>query len=139
MSSGQLRVWFAEQLAKGSAANKLFFGVHLTAELNVKALDLSLGLLVERHEVLRTTFDTRNGKPVQLIGQARRPTPELIDLSGRPAPDLTQQAYALACAEMAKPFDLSSGPLVRLVLLRHNARRIASHHLRRMVPWSVRQ
>jgi NRPS condensation-like uncharacterized protein len=118
MSSGQLRVWFVEQLAKGSAVNNLFFGVHLTGELDLKALDLSLRLVVQRHEVLRTTLDTRNGKPLQLIGQARPPTIDLIDLSGGPASDLPQQAYTLARQEVAKPFDLSRGPLVRLVLLR---------------------
>jgi hypothetical protein len=117
MSSGQLRVWFVEQLAKGSAVNNLFFGVYLTGELNLKALDLSLRLVVTRHKVLRTTFDTRNGRPLEFIGQARPPTAEVIDLSGS-ALDLDQQAYALACREVAKPFDLRRGPLVRLVLVR---------------------
>jgi thioesterase domain-containing protein len=118
MSSGQLRVWFVEQLAAGAAVNNLFFGVHLSGELNLSALDLSLRVVVDRHEALRTTFDTCDGKPVQFIGRARPPTRALIDLSERTAPDLAQEAYALAYQEVNKPFDLTRGPLIRLVLLR---------------------
>jgi thioesterase domain-containing protein len=118
MSSAQLRVWFVEQLAEGAAVNNLFFGVHLSGELNLSALDLSLRVVVARHEALRTIFDTYDGKPVQLIGRARTPTAALIDLSELAAPDLAKEAYALACQEVNKTFDLTRGPLVRLVLLR---------------------
>ena len=110
MSSGQLRAWFVEQLSEGAAVNNLFFGVHLGGELDLSALDLSLGVVVDRHEALRTTFDTRDGRPVQFIGRARPPTRALIDLSERSASDLAQEAYALACQEVNKPFDLTRGP-----------------------------
>ena len=93
MSFGQLRVWFVEQLAMGAAVNNLFFAVRLSGELH-------------------------DGKPVQVIGRARAPALTLIDLSKRPTPDLTQEAYAVAHREVNKPFDLTRGPLLRLVLLR---------------------
>jgi thioesterase domain-containing protein len=118
MSSGQLRVWFVEQLATSAAVNNLFFGVQLRGELNMSALDLSLKVVTARHEALRTTFDPRGGRPLQFLGQARLPVPEIIDVSGQPASDLAKAAYALACEEVNKPFDLSRGPLLRLVLLR---------------------
>lgn len=79
---------------------------------------MSLKVVVDRHEALRTTFDTRDGEPVQLIGRARLPTIALIDLSGRPPSDLAREAYALARREVDDLFDLTRGPLVRLVLLR---------------------
>jgi thioesterase domain-containing protein/NRPS condensation-like uncharacterized protein len=118
MSSSQLRVWFVEQLATRASVNNLFFCVQLRGELNVSALDLSLKVVAARHEALRTTFDTRGGRPLQFLGQARPPVPEIIDVSGQPGSDLAQAAYALACGEVNKRFDLSRGPLVRLVLLR---------------------
>jgi hypothetical protein len=118
MSSGQLRVWFVEQLAIGAAVNNLSFGVQLSGELNLSALDLSLKVVVGRHEALTTTFDTRDGTPLQLLGSARPPTTQLIDVSGRAGSDLAQEAYALACQEVNQPFDLRRGPLVRVVLLR---------------------
>src|SRR6516164_10098053 len=118
MSSGQLQVWFVEQLAKGIAVNNLFFGVHLDGDLNLEVLDLSLKVVVDRHEAFRTTFDTLDGEPVQLIGRARLPTIALIDLSGRPPSDLAHEAYAVARREVNDLFDLTRAPLVRLVLLR---------------------
>jgi thioesterase domain-containing protein len=133
MSSGQLRVWFVEQLAKGTAVNNLFFGAQLSGELNQEALDLSLRVVVDRHEALRTTFDTRDGKPVQLIGRAPSPTRALIDLSGCPPSDLAHEAYALARGEVNKPFSLTKGPLVRLVLLRlgpqNHVMLVVLHHI----------
>ena len=118
MSSGQLRVRFVEQLAQGSAIHNLFFCVQLIGELNKAALDLSLRAVCDRHEALRTTFHIRDGQPVQLVDGARPPTLGLIDLSGRPAAVLAEEAYARARDEINKAFDLSRGPLVRLVLLR---------------------
>jgi aspartate racemase len=109
MSSGQRRVWFVEQLAKGAAINNLFFGAHLTGELNLAALDLSLRIVVDRHDALRTTFDIHDGKPIQLIGRARPPTIVLIDLSGRRAAEMADEAYALARREVNNPFDLTRG------------------------------
>ena len=65
LSSNQLRIWFVEQLAEHTAVNNLYFGVRLTGHLDLAALDQSLRALVDRHEALRTTFDLRNGEPVQ--------------------------------------------------------------------------
>ena len=98
--------------------NNLFFGLQLSGELNLSAVDLSLRVIVHRHEALRTTFHICDGQPVQFIGLPQPPKAELIDLSGRPGPDLIREAYALACQEVNKPFDLRRGPLVRVVLLK---------------------
>jgi hypothetical protein len=56
MSFGQLRIWFVEQLAMGATINNLFFAVQLSGELHQSALDLSFKVVVNRHEVLRTTL-----------------------------------------------------------------------------------
>src|SRR5437867_4480879 len=99
MASGQLRVWFVEQLADGIVANNLSFGVRLTGELNPAALDLSLRVVVDRHEALRTTFDIIDGEPVQLIHRSG-PAVQTIDLSGCSGPELEREAYALARREV---------------------------------------
>ena len=82
LSSNQLRIWFVEQLAEQTAVNNLYFGVRLTGHLDLAALDQSLSVLVDRHETLRTTFDLRNGEPVQFIQGARPPIRALIDSVG---------------------------------------------------------
>src|SRR5215510_5981701 len=84
MSSAQLRIWFVEQLAGGSAIHNLFFGVQLTGELNIAALDLSLKTICDRHEALGTTFAMHDGQSTQLVGQAQPPGLSLIDLGAYP-------------------------------------------------------
>ena len=115
VSSAQLRIWFVEQLAEQTAANNLAFGLRLTGDLDAAALDLSLKAVVDRHEALRTTFDIRDGEPVQLIHRVR-PSVQIVDLSRYSSSE--EEAYAVARREIYTPFDLRKGPLVRLVLLR---------------------
>src|SRR5689334_8313303 len=57
MSSGQLRVWFTEQVIGMSAANNLSVGLRLSGSVDTAALELGLQIVVGRHEILRTTFD----------------------------------------------------------------------------------
>lgn len=117
MSSAQLRAWFAEQLPGAASANNLSFGLRLTGEPDMMALDFSLQTMAERHEGLRTVFDVRNGEPMQIIRQLR-PSVENVDVNGAPDTERELNAYARARHEVYKPFDLRNGPLVRLVLLR---------------------
>src|SRR5690242_13246418 len=67
MSSGQLRVWFTEQVMGVSGANNLSVGLRLSGALDTAALELGLRIVVGRHEILRTTFDVISGRPVQLV------------------------------------------------------------------------
>ena len=133
LSSGQLRVWFTEQISKGTAVNNLYFGVLVTGRLDTRALDKSLGTVVDRHEALRTTFGTHLGEPIQWIHRARPPAWIFIDLSTHTGSDQEREAYNLARQEVYKPFDLRTGPLVRLVLVRLHSRRhmilVILHHI----------
>ena len=118
LSSGQLRTWFTEQLAAGTAPNNLSFGVRLIGTLDTAALRLSAKTVVDRHEALRTTFDPRDGQPVQCVHQVLPPHWVFFDFTTHRTSDREQEAFAVACREVYKPFDLRKGPLVRLVLLR---------------------
>jgi hypothetical protein len=122
VSSAQLRTWFVEQLAGQTAANNLAFGLRVTGELDTAALDLSLKAVVDRHEALRTAFEIRDDEPEQLIHRMR-PSVQIIDLSRHSASELEREkeAYGVARREIYTPFDLTKGPLVRLVLLRLRA------------------
>jgi thioesterase domain-containing protein/NRPS condensation-like uncharacterized protein len=118
LSSGQMRTWFVEQLARGTAPNNLYFGVRLIGDLDLVALDLSIKTVIERHEALRTTFDKLDGEPVQWIRRDRPAGWTVIDLGAHDGGDLEQEAYVTARREIYKPFDLTRGPLFRVVLLR---------------------
>ena len=92
--------------------------VRIRGQLNVAALDQSLNEIVTRHEVLRTTFSTVGGQPVQIIASSLSLSLPVVDLSAQAETEREEDAQRLAREETRRPFDLARGPLVRATLLR---------------------
>ncbi len=118
LSFAQQRLWFLNQLHPDSVAYNMPAALRLAGRLNVAALELSLTEITRRHEVLRTTFATVNGRPVQLIGENIPFTLSVVDLSELPEADRETETLRLAADEAQRPFDLACGPLLRITLLR---------------------
>lgn len=112
-SASQRRTWFMELIAPGVPQHHLPFALEVFGKVDLAALQLSLDFLVERHETLRTLFVDDNGTPRQVIG-APRPTVMLVDAPSGPTPDLR----TILREQIAAPFDLNCGPLVRLTVVR---------------------
>ncbi len=133
LSFAQQRLWFLHQLHPTSAAYNLPATLRLEGELNAEALRLSFEHLVRRHEPLRTTFTPHQGDALQVIHPASRWELPRVDLS--PLPEDTRHAEALRLAgqEALRPFDLTTGPLLRTTLLRLSEREhlllVTQHHI----------
>ena len=67
LSYGQRSLWFLYQLAPGSPAYTITYAGQIRGELDVAALEAAAQALVDRHDILRTTYTTRDGQPVQLV------------------------------------------------------------------------
>jgi amino acid adenylation domain-containing protein len=133
VSYAQQRFWFIEQFTPGNSAYHIPAAVRLVGQLDLAALARSFTEIIRRHEVLRTTFVERDGRAEQLIAP---PTPvglPLADLSGQPAQEREAELQRLATAEAARAFDLGSGPLLRVCLLRldreEHALLLTMHHI----------
>lgn len=118
LSFAQQRLWFLDQFEVERAVYNIPFAVRLQGPLDAACLSQSLSILIQRHEVLRTTFPMRDGEPVQVIAPALEIEVSQVDLSAVPEEEGQQQACALAAEEFRRPFDLSCGPLLRARLLR---------------------
>jgi acyl carrier protein len=118
LSFAQQRLWLLNQLEPESPAYNIPVAVRLSGELNVAALERTLGEIIKRHEVLRTTFSVKDGTPVQVIGPATPFRLALIDLSTWSEVEREQETLVLAAREAAQPFDLEQGPLLRATLLK---------------------
>jgi amino acid adenylation domain-containing protein len=119
LSFAQQRLWFLDKFEKDSSFYNLPATVQIHgASLNVSALEKSLREVTQRHEILRTTFTTVDGQPVQIIAPESRFTLPLSDLAHLPPSERNTEAQRLAREEARRPFDLSTGPLVRARLLR---------------------
>jgi amino acid adenylation domain-containing protein/FkbM family methyltransferase len=116
LSFAQQRLWFLDQLEPGKAAYHVPILIRLTGSLNVSALEKSIREIVNRHESLRTTFKNVDERPVQVIALPGSWRLDVIDLSA--VDDAEHEALRRARKEALRPFDLSTGPLLRATLWR---------------------
>ncbi|MGB7440888.1 MAG: amino acid adenylation domain-containing protein [Coleofasciculaceae cyanobacterium] len=118
LSSAQQRLWFLDQLEPSSSAYNMPYAYRFKGQLNVIALEQSLREIVQRHEVLRTTFATINGQPIQVIATDLNLTRPVVDLLDLPENEREAEEWRRATEQAQRPFDLAHGPLLRLELLR---------------------
>ncbi len=118
VSHGQERLWFLDQLTPDSNAYNLFVATHLSADLNVIALEQALVEVVRRHEVLRTTFAVAGGDPRPVIGSPQSVKLSLVDLRSLSGEEQEIEATRLSHDDALRPFNLTTGPLLRVTLIR---------------------
>lgn len=133
LSFAQQRLWFLCQMRPDSGAYHIPMVVELRGRLNVDALEGSLDAIVQRHDVLRTTFPNVDGNPVQRIADSGTCSLQIVDLGGLPESQRDGEMRRRAAAEQGEPFDLESGPLMRARLLRLEGERhvllLTMHHI----------
>ncbi|HEX3586840.1 MAG TPA: amino acid adenylation domain-containing protein, partial [Candidatus Angelobacter sp.] len=117
LSFAQQRLWFLEQLAPENVAYNVPFGLRLTGAVNTEAIQWTVKEIVKRHEVLRTTFSTEDGIARQNISETPAFGWEEINLHGETVAAHETQARKIFQQEAVSPFNLASGPLLRLQLL----------------------
>jgi amino acid adenylation domain-containing protein len=141
LSYAQQRLWFLDQLEPGNPFYNVPGAFRLTGSLDEAALARALAEVVRRHEVLRTSFPTVAGQPVQRVGPPVAVPLPVVDLAGLPAADRHAAVQAHVGALVRCPFDLAEGPLLRFLLLRLGpAERVLAFALHHIVSdaWSMR-
>ncbi|MEM8675746.1 MAG: condensation domain-containing protein, partial [Cyanobacteria bacterium P01_G01_bin.67] len=117
LSFSQEGFWFIDKMEGTSATYNLFFPIKLIGSLNVVALEQSLQEIVRRQEILRTTFEDMNGRPIQVISPTLHLKALVIDLRMLPQNEQSVEVMRLASEEAQRPFDLSQDALLRATLL----------------------
>ncbi|WP_033257235.1 condensation domain-containing protein, partial [Kitasatospora phosalacinea] len=138
-SAEQRRLWLAERIGGPAASPPVTAGLALDGPLDLDRLAAALAAVVDRHPVLRTRYAEVDGEPVQLLPEAPltlRQSASLVDpvdLSFAPEPEREALAAALAVEAGGHRFDLASGPMLRLTVLRLAADRhrllLVCHHI----------
>jgi hypothetical protein len=92
--------------------------IHRFGDLNREAMECAFTEIIKRHEAWRSTFDTVDGRPIQVIRPApsRVPIPH-VDLRTVPESSRWVEAVRIATEDTLPPFDLREGPLVRAILI----------------------
>ncbi|GHO60122.1 hypothetical protein KSB_85970 [Ktedonobacter robiniae] len=118
LSFAQQRLWFLYQLEPESTAYLLARIRRFQGVLDVRAFERSLWAMVQRHEILRTTFEVSTEQPEQVIHEDATVSLPIIDLRGLTSEVCQEVARGLATQEAHIPCDLERGPLMRTALLR---------------------
>jgi amino acid adenylation domain-containing protein len=114
LSHNQKRLWFLNQSDPEGAAYNISRAFELRGPLDLGALEAAFGALIARHEMLRTTFVTRQGQPRQCI---HAPNDSRFRLAYVHLAGAGEALPALMAAEKNAPFDLETGPLLRAKLI----------------------
>jgi amino acid adenylation domain-containing protein len=118
LSFAQQRLWFLDQLQPGNSVYNVPTAVRLVGALGVSTLKDSLNEIVKRHEVLRTTFISRQGEPSQIIAPSLKLALPEYDFSDLPESEREREALEFASHLSQLSFDLAQGPLIHADLLR---------------------
>ncbi|MBW4673831.1 MAG: amino acid adenylation domain-containing protein [Desmonostoc geniculatum HA4340-LM1] len=118
LSFAQKRLWFLEQLERGSSTYNMPAAVYLNGPLDIHALEQTFKELSQHQEVLRTSFKKVNGHPVQVIASSVSISIPIIDLSEISPEKQFVKVQQSILQEAQQPFDLTKSPLLRVSLLR---------------------
>ena len=118
-SFAQQRLWFLDQLEGGSTYN-ISRATRMKGHLNVGALRQALNAIVARHESLRTSFDSVEGEPVQIIAPFRELKLAIVDLRTLGPQEREAEARRLAALASLQPFNLAQDQLLRVSLFQLN-------------------
>jgi amino acid adenylation domain-containing protein/FkbH-like protein len=117
LSFAQQRLWFLDQLEPGDSLYNVPRTLRLTGKLNVSALEDALTGLVERHEILRTSYQISGDHPIQVIAPATPVKLPVFDRRDLPGTAREDEARRMAQADAATPFNLAAGPALRCMLI----------------------
>jgi hypothetical protein len=92
--------------------------VRMLGPLDSDVLERSFNEIIRRHEVWRTSFETKAGQPVQIVHPHRPMQFSRIDLRGLSEAERETEAIRLVSEDVRRPFQLNTGPLLRPTLVR---------------------
>jgi len=117
-SFAQQRLWFLDCLLDASALYNIPWAIRLNGLLDAPALQQSFVAIIERHEVLRTSFIEQGGDSLQIISASIPFQCESIDLSRLTQENQNKESQRILDTEANKPFDLKQAPLIRALLVK---------------------
>ena len=136
LSFPQQRLWFLCQLEPDRPVYDDLTILRLEGPLDPVVLARTLAELRRRHEILRTTFPTLDGRPVQRIAPSAPLGLPLLDLSALEREAAEREVRSLVEQAARQVSDLVRGPLLRARLLRlpssghgEHALLIGVHHI----------
>ncbi len=116
-SFAQQRLWFLDRLERGSAAYNIPRLYRIRGRLEPSVVERCVGEIVRRHQIL-TAVIAGEGEPVLTLTENPHDVFRVEEVPGSSARDREETGRRRVDEEARRPFDLTAGPLVRVLLLR---------------------
>ncbi len=129
LSQGQRALWFLHRLAPSSAAYNLVFSSRITPYVDIDIMKKAFARIFHSHPMLDIVISTVDGEPMQTLQKGRS-----VDFREHDATQLSDDELKALLVEHAhKPFNLQTGPVIRLELFRtatgSHVTQLAMHHI----------
>ena len=132
-SYAQRRLWFIEQLQQDHSPYTLHSLQELNWPVDPQLLETAINLIVQRHEILRTTFTVQNGEPVQKISAVLHLPLQYADLRQLAVGERTAEVTRRIAELIGQRFSLEEGPLFRTALIKTGEQNslflVVAHHI----------
>ena len=117
LSPAQERLWFMEQLNAGEPAYNEAEAVRLKGKLDVEVLERAFNVMIERHEILRTTIEVRDERPVAIVHESWPVKFKRIDLRNLAASEREAELARLLIDEPRHRYRLEAEPAIRVTVI----------------------
>ncbi|MDB9435706.1 amino acid adenylation domain-containing protein, partial [Dolichospermum lemmermannii CS-548] len=129
LSYGQQALWFLYQIDPESVAYNIFTTVRISSKLDIEALRRAWNKIIERHAILRTTYTSYAGTPVQRIHEKQEVDIQITDASNWSEDYLREQIFI----ETDCPFNLEIDSVLRINLFTQSVEEhillLTMHHI----------
>ena len=124
-SSPQKRLYVLNEMVDGQTAYNMPSMLEIKGNVDVARVQDAFQTIVDRHEALRTHFETKDGEPVQVINDSAS---VVVDYD-----EVTTDDYERILSDFVQPFDLSKAPLIRVSIVKVSEQRFIllfdMHHI----------
>ncbi|MCW3844163.1 condensation domain-containing protein [Micromonospora yasonensis] len=118
LTFSQSRIWFLDRFAAHTSAYVISTAMRVQGDFRTDLFARACAEVVRRHESLRTVFVELDGRPHQQVRAELPPDVRVEDVAGV-APEAVDDELRRREEELInQPFDLATGPLLRVRLLR---------------------
>lgn len=118
LSYPQYRFWFIEQMSGPTNAHNIPTGYRIEGAVDLELLQQALNKLVERHRILRTEIQRKDGELIQQVLPPFSVDIEFHDISGAFVMGKDDKVNELAQAHGQKAFDLNKAPYFSVMLVK---------------------
>ncbi|MCW3072415.1 MAG: grsB [Bacteroidetes bacterium] len=116
LSHSQKRMWIYDQVSNDKSGYNIFGAFLLEGTFSEKSFEKAFELLINRHEILRTTFVGNNDRVQQKINKYED-TGFRVKFIETPSVDKEKSVAGIVAMEEKGLFDLKTGPLLRATII----------------------